>query len=108
VSKVGESILRGIDEAIAFARGARQGHVVHVPDDVDVKAIRKRLGLSQREFAARFGFRLDSVQHWERRRRRPAGAARAFLTVIDREPEAVQRALTSARREPRKRPAAAE
>jgi putative transcriptional regulator len=98
--------LRGIDEAIAFARGAREGYVVHVPQDVDVRAIRKRLGLSQREFAARFGFRLDSIQHWERRGRRPVGAARAFLTVIDREPEAVKRALTSRRHEPRRRPAA--
>jgi putative transcriptional regulator len=95
VSKVGESILRGAREALAFARGAREGYVVHVPYQVDVKAIRKRLGLSQRQFATRFGFRLDAVQNWERGRRAPTGAARAFLTVIDREPEAVQRALSS-------------
>jgi putative transcriptional regulator len=95
VSKVGESILRGAREALAFARGAREGYVVHVPYRVDVKKIRRRLGLSQRRFAARFGFRLEAVQNWERGRRAPTGAARAFLTVIDHEPEAVQRALSA-------------
>jgi putative transcriptional regulator len=65
-----------------------------VPQDVDVKAIRTRLGLSQAEFAARFGFKLDALQNWEQGRRRPEGAARAFLRVIEREPAAVRRALT--------------
>ena len=49
--------------------------------------------MSQAEFASRFGFKLDAVQNWEQGRRRPEGAARAFLRVIEREPEAVQRAL---------------
>jgi putative transcriptional regulator len=100
VSKAGESILRGAREALAFARGARAGFVVHVPEQVDVKAIRRRLGLSQRRFAERFGFKLDAVQNWEQGRRRPEGAARAFLRVIEREPEAVERALMP---KPRKR-----
>ncbi|MGH7034906.1 MAG: helix-turn-helix domain-containing protein [Stellaceae bacterium] len=56
-------------------------------------AIRKRLGLSQADFAVQFGFKLDAVQNWEQGRRRPEGAARAFLRVIEREPAAVQRAL---------------
>ena len=93
MSKAGESILRGAREALAFARGAREGFVVHVPEQVDVKAIRRRLGLSQRRFAERFGFKLDAVQNWEQGRRRPEGAARAFLRVIELEPEAVERAL---------------
>jgi putative transcriptional regulator len=94
MSKAGESILRGARQALAYARGERRGFVAHVPEQVNVKAIRRRLGLSQREFAARFGFKLDAVQNWEQGRRRPEGAARAFLTVIAREPEAVQRALS--------------
>jgi putative transcriptional regulator len=102
VSKAGESILRGAREALAFARGAREGFVVHVPENVDVRAIRRRLGLSQRRFAERFGFQLDAVQNWEQGRRRPEGAARAFLRVIEREPEAVERALAPARRRPRR------
>lgn len=79
---------------------ARASFVVHVPEQVDVKAIRRRLGLSQRRFAERFGFKFDAAQDWEQGRQRPEGAARAFLRVIEREPEAVERALTP---KPRKR-----
>jgi putative transcriptional regulator len=93
MSKSGESILRGARQALDYARGERDGFVAHVPEEVDVAAIRRRLGLSQAEFASRFGFKLDALQNWEQGRRRPEGAARAFLRVIEREPEAVQRAL---------------
>ncbi len=95
MSKGGQSILRGARQALNYARGAREGFIAHVPEEIDVAAIRKRLGLSQGEFAARFGFKLDAGQNWEQGRRRPDGAARAFLRVIEREPEAVQRALAS-------------
>ncbi len=94
MSKAGQSILRGARQALDYARGEQDGFIAHVPEQVDVGAIRKQLGLSQAEFAARFGFKLDAVQNWEQGRRRPEGAARAFLRVIEREPEAVQRALT--------------
>ena len=93
MSKSGQSILRGARQALTYARGAREGFVAHVPDEVDVAAIRKRLGLSQSDFATQFGFKLDALQNWEQGRRRPDGAARAFLKVIEREPAAVQRAL---------------
>jgi putative transcriptional regulator len=94
MSRAGERIMRSARQALAHATGeAAEGFAVHVPEAVDVRAIRERLGLSQSDFARRFGFRLDAVQNWEQGRRRPAGAARAFLKVIDREPEAVRRAL---------------
>jgi len=51
--------------------------------------------LSQQKFAARFGFALSALRNWEQGRRQPDPAARAFLRVIDREPEAVSRALSS-------------
>ena len=97
MSEVGESILRGARDALAYARGDKsrgRATVIHVPERVDVKAVRKRLGLSQAAFAARFGFSLGTLRDWEQERRRPEGPARALLTVIDREPEAVERALT--------------
>ena len=93
MSKTGESILRGAHQALAYAKGARDGFVAYVPDHIDVAAIRSRLGISQAEFAARFGFKLDALQNWEQGRRHPDAATRAFLRVIDREPEAVLRAL---------------
>jgi len=62
---------------------------------VDVAAIRKQSGLSQSAFAARYGLPVATVRDWEQGRRAPEGAARAYLTVIAREPEAVARALAS-------------
>ena len=81
-------------QALAFAKTSDdQGCVVHVPDDIDVKAIRKKISLSQGEFARLFGLSKRTLEHWEHGRRVPSGPARAFLTVIAREPEAVRRAL---------------
>ena len=63
------------------------------PDRLDVKAIRRRLGLTQMEFARRYGLSLGSIRNWEQGCRQPDGPARILLRVIEREPEAVQRAL---------------
>lgn len=95
MSKAGARILRGAEQALAYAKGARDGYGVHVPDEIDVAKIRKAMKLSQREFAGRFGFAIDAVQNWEQGRRAPDGAARAYLQVIAREPEAVRRALSA-------------
>ena len=94
MSAAGEKILRSVRGLRAAVRSGAPLRV-HVPDQVDVRAIRKKLGMSQRQFAASFGFGLDAVQNWEQGRRRPEGAARAFLKVIEREPDAVRRALAA-------------
>jgi DNA-binding transcriptional regulator YiaG len=65
-----------------------------VPDEVDVRAVRDRFGLTQREFAARFGLDLDAVQNWEQGRARPDRNARILLRVIATAPDAVERALS--------------
>ena len=93
MSKAGESILRGAREALAYARGEGDGCVAHIPEQVNVRALRQRTGLSQAKFAREFGFALDALRNWEQGRRQPDVCARAFLVVIDREPEAVRRAL---------------
>ena len=64
----GRKIINGLHEAIAHARGDRsvaRVRVVRVPEQVDVKAIRHQLRMTQKEFAFRYGFTLDSVQNWE-------------------------------------------
>jgi putative transcriptional regulator len=66
------------------------------PSTVNVRAIRESLGLSQVEFAKRFGFTAAAVRQWEQGRRQPQGPARVLLTVIAQEPRAVQRALAIA------------
>ena len=94
MTRAGDSELRGAREALASAKGTREDFVAHVPEDVDVKAVRRAMGLSQARFAARFGFSLSAVRNWEQNRRQPDLAARAFLIVIMHEPEAVERALS--------------
>lgn len=89
-------IMAGLAEVEAIVDGKAEPARVFVPADVDVKAIRARLGLSQSAFAARFGFSAAAVRDWEQSRRKPEATARVLLTVIDREPEAVQRALAAA------------
>lgn len=81
-------------EALAFARGEDNGCVANIPDAVDTARIRKKIDMSQSQFADYFGVSVRTIQEWEQGRAVPSGAARAFLTVIDREPEAVRRALT--------------
>lgn len=68
------------------------------PDVVGVKAIRDRTGLTQEEFALRFGLGLNTVQNWESGRCQPDRTARSFLQVIAREPERVEEALDGAQR----------
>lgn len=80
-------------QALAFAEGKDNGCVVHIPDEIDTARIRAKIGMSQSRFAGYFGVSVRTVQEWEQGRVVPSGAARAFLTVIDREPEAVRRAL---------------
>lgn len=60
---------------------------------IDPSVVRKRLKMSQTAFAHIFGVSVRTVQEWEQHRRKPAGAARTLLQVIEREPEAVRRAI---------------
>jgi len=60
----------------------------------DVKRIREHFGLSQSEFAIRFGFGVDTVQNWEQGRNRPDQAAQLLLKVIEAYPDNVESVLT--------------
>jgi putative transcriptional regulator len=91
--KAFSKILRGLQEAKAYTQGEREGYKVTVPPSVDVKSIRKSLNMTQAAFSDSFGFSLDTVKHWEGGRRTPEVPARAYLTVIQRNPSAVLEAL---------------
>ena len=95
MTKLGDEILTGLKHALAYAEGRKfkgRVHVVYVPE-VDVKAVRAKLGLSQDRFAATFGVSAKTVRKWEQRERRPTGPARVLLNVINHEPATVRRAL---------------
>lgn len=98
MSKVANSIRRGLQEAVAYAKGRADTRTyrVHVPAAIDVKAIRAKLGMTQEEFAGQFGFSVNTLRHWEQGLRQPEGPTRAYLLVIDRAPKAVQKALQAA------------
>jgi putative transcriptional regulator len=91
-------IVQGAREALAFVTGEANSnnYRIHVPSDVDVAGVRRRLSLSQTEFSQRFGFNPASVRDWEQGRAKPAGPIRAYLKVIEKDPEAVKKALTAA------------
>jgi len=92
-----DKIKAGLDDARAYLDGTadKKRYRVHVPDSIDVKKIRSRLGLSQAAFAATYGFALSAVRDWEQGRRRPERSARILLKIVQKEPEAVTRALAS-------------
>ena len=94
----GAKIIAGLRDALAHARGDRSRArvtTVRVPV-VDVSAIRRKLGMSQQEFARRFGFSLGTLRGWEQGRRMPEGSARVLLCVIAHNPRAVIKALEAA------------
>jgi putative transcriptional regulator len=96
VSRIGKQLIEAMEEVLADVKGKPtkvRKRVITIPEEVDVKAIRRRLRMSQSVFAAQFGFSLGTVQNWERGHRRPEGAARALLKVIDKRPDAVLEAL---------------
>lgn len=68
---------------------------MHVPESVDVKKIRIRLGLSQQAFAATYGFALSAVRDWEQGYRRLERSGRILLKIVQNDPKAVTRALAS-------------
>ena len=95
MGKPGSRMVQSATEALAYAKGeASQGYAVHKP--VDVRALRKRLGLNQPDFAARYGLSVGTLRDWEQGRSQPDRPAQTLLRVIEREPEAVRRALEDA------------
>jgi putative transcriptional regulator len=88
-----ESIKQGLQEAIAHAKGDASGVRVHRPRAIDVKAVRAKVGMTQEQFAARFGFSTATLRHWERGDRTPHGPALVLLNVIEHNPQAVIEAL---------------
>jgi putative transcriptional regulator len=94
-SAIGQSILRGLREAIAWNEGKNQSvrtTQVQIPI-IDVKEVRTRMGLSQAQFATRFGLPPATLRNWEQGRAVPDTPTRVLLAVIARHPEAVDEVL---------------
>jgi putative transcriptional regulator len=95
MSEFGKRLIESAEEALAIAEGRAEPARVIVADPVDVTAIRKKLHLSQAEFATRFGLSVATVRDWEQQRRRPDRIAANLLRVIEHAPDTVAQALRS-------------
>ena len=98
MSELFESIKRGLQEAIAHSKGERSEVQVFIPRPVDVKAVRKKTGLTQGQFAATFGISVATLRHWERGDRKPHGPALVLLNAADNDPEGLLKILVPAGR----------
>jgi putative transcriptional regulator len=95
---VGESIIEGLREAVAWTRGENDDvrvTLLQVPE-VDVREVRTKMGLSQARFATKFGFPPATLRNWEQGRSRPDAPTRVLLAVIAKHPEAVEDVLRKA------------
>jgi putative transcriptional regulator len=100
-------IAAGLADALAIVKGEADPSTyrIHTPTEVNARRIRQKLGLTREQFAGRFALPLGTVRDWEQHRRTPEGPARVLLTVIEREPQAVTRALAAGtKKSARKRP----
>ena len=95
---VGARIIEGLEQAIAWTRGENDNvrvTLVQVPN-VDVREVRTKMGLSQAQFATKFGFPPATLRNWEQGRSRPDAPTRVLLAVIAKHPEAVEDVLRKA------------
>jgi putative transcriptional regulator len=90
-----DSLMEGLNEALAFARGKDTGAIVHQiqVSSVDVAQIRRLTGLSQSAFAKSIGVAKGTLLNWEHGRRRPTGPAQVLLAMISRRPSLVREML---------------
>jgi len=94
-TRLGNALVEGMTQVLAHVRGEIELKSYTLPGPINVKAIRKRVGMSQSEFASAFALNRRTLQEWEQGKTAPDNAVRAYLTVIDRNPEAVVEALRS-------------
>jgi len=91
-STFGADVIEGMKLVLAHQRGKIELEQIW-PKPIDVKAIRKGVKMSQAEFSRAYGISKRALQEWEQGGRQPDSAARAYLTVIAKEPVVVRRAL---------------
>lgn len=91
-----DSIKKGLNEAIDYARGDRaNARVTKINFDVDVKRVRTQMGMTQKDFAFSFGINLGTLRHWERGDRKPKGPALVLLNLVERDPQIILKLLSA-------------
>ncbi|MBS7546230.1 helix-turn-helix domain-containing protein [Ancylobacter oerskovii] len=95
MSKLGDDLIESLEEVLAYKRGeiALPTRTVSPLPPARIKAIRKRVAKSPKEFERRFHVPARTMEGWEQGRRQPDPAAVALLRVIEKNPDAVEAAL---------------
>lgn len=89
-----KALTKSLEEVARFERGEVQLKTTAVvPPLIDVKRLRSAIGLSQSEFASRFGFSTAAIRNWEQGLRDPEGPARTLLALIERNPKLIEREI---------------
>jgi putative transcriptional regulator len=95
---VGARIIEGLEQAVAWTKGQNDRvrvTLVEAPE-IDIRKVRRSMGLSQAQFATKFGLPPATLRNWEQGRSRPDAPTRVLLAVIARHPDAVEDVLRKA------------
>jgi len=93
MTKFADDLVESLTDALAHARGQDSGVQIRTVPVADVRAIRRKLGMSQLVFAETFRIPLPTLKNWEQGRRHPDAPAAAYLLAISRLPAEVSAAL---------------
>ncbi len=87
--EVFDKVLKGAREAVAIEKGERRAARISIFfTKQEIKKIRARLHMTQKQFADQFGLPVETIRHWEQGLRTPGRPAMALLNIIDKQPEA--------------------
>jgi putative transcriptional regulator len=98
-TEFGEGLIEALEEVAAWKRGEIELEVVEYPDPMpaeQIKAIRKKVAKSAKDFERRFGIPRATLNNWEQGRRKPDVAGRLLLRVIEASPETVEKVAKDA------------
>jgi putative transcriptional regulator len=96
-TELGKALEEGLNEALAWKRGELALETVNVdpmPPE-RIRAIRKKVAKSVKEFERRFGIPASTMSNWEQGRRRPDPAGRLLLQVLELAPDIVEKAAAA-------------
>ena len=93
MNKVSKDLVKSLGESLKQAEGRASSTRVHVVKVPDVRAIRRKLNLSQQEFAQKYRIPLPTLRNWEQGRRQPDAPAAAYLHAIAMRPREISEAL---------------
>ena len=91
-----EELESNLKESVKVARGRLAPNTTYVMlSPEEIRAIRRRIGMSQSVFATTFHLSIETIKGWEQGKRRPDAAASNYLRIIDADPNWVRKALAA-------------